>query len=121
MIRLLLTFIISMALCLGAYASPFLISDPNDGVIAYEIGFVDDENATFLSPASPDGSLRWDIAEWIGAVPGWHLGSVRACEEYTVEDLQTNAISSVTSCSEPAQFRLRLPKHEWNQNFKIQE
>jgi hypothetical protein len=96
-----------------------MVSDPNTGAEAFGIDFPE-AGININLVAQPDGSLLWDMATWTGG-PGWHSGTVVACESYSVEDLTTNNVTSVTSCSDPAPFRIRVPNHEWNKNFKIQE
>ena len=56
-----------------AYAAPFLVCDPQAGVVGYEITGLG-EPVTFV--AQPDGSLKYDLA----SLPnGSYSGSVAAC------------------------------------------
>lgn len=71
---------IFMALLFGlmlastAYATPYLVCDPQTGVTDYQI--VDGTNATVTVAAQTDGSLRRDLAD---ITNGEHSYQVKAC------------------------------------------
>ena len=57
-----------------AFSAPFLVCDPQEGVVGYEITGLNPETVNFI--AQPDGSLKYDLA----SLPnGSYSGSVAAC------------------------------------------
>jgi hypothetical protein len=62
-----------MLLASTSFAAPFLVCDPQSGVVGYEITGLG-EPVSFV--AQPDGSLKYDLA----SLPnGSYSGSVAAC------------------------------------------
>jgi hypothetical protein len=43
-----------------AFGAPFLVTDPQEGVVGYEITGLNPETVTFV--AQPDGSLKYDLS-----------------------------------------------------------
>ncbi len=71
--KLLLTLILIFAFVGWAYATPFLVCDPQAGVISYNLdidGAIDSN-----IPAQPDGSIRYDLA---GMAVGAHTFKAQA-------------------------------------------
>lgn len=57
-----------------AYAAPFLVCNPQEGVVGYEITGLNPETVTFV--AQPDGSLKYDLSS---VNSGTYTLTVAAC------------------------------------------
>ena len=106
-----------LAMAVSVSADPFIGSDPQAGVQdhvftcgAYSV----------ITPATIDGSFRWDFANWPGS-HGWFDCTVKARDSYEVEDVATGNITSVIRESAPAQLRIKIPKSDSNSNYLVQE
>ena len=90
-----LLLILSILLLSGAsYAAPFLVCDPQAGVVGYEITGLNPETVTFV--AQPDGSLKYDLSS---VNSGTYTLTVAACNMWgcsaaTAADPFTKAVPS---------------------------
>ena len=101
---LLLTIISSIAV-----ANPFLICDPQEGVIAYEISGLPDWYVTRI-PAENDGSIKLDLATLPIDNTTYEL-QVRACNVWGCSDPAPFSFTTSTP-PVPTQFRLMVIEEE---------
>ena len=113
--KALLLVLAILAMAVSVSADPFIGSDPQAGVQdhvftcgAYSV----------ITPATIDGSFRWDFANWPGS-HGWFDCTVKARDTYEVEDVATGNITSVVRESTPAQLRIKIPKAGSNAGYMI--
>lgn len=57
-----------------AFSAPFLVCNPQEGVVGYEITGLNPETVNFI--AQPDGSLKYDLAPLPN---GSYGGTIAAC------------------------------------------
>ena len=91
-IPLLIAAIVLMAS--PAWPAPFLVCDPQAGVVGYEITGLNPETVTFV--AQPDGSLKYDLSS---VNSGTYTLTVAACNMWgcsaaTAADPFTKAVPS---------------------------
>ena len=78
----------------SASAAPFLVCNPQEGVVGYEITGLNPETVTFV--AQPDGSLKYDLSS---VNSGTYTLTVAACNMWgcsaaTAADPFTKAVPS---------------------------
>ena len=83
-----------MLLASTSFAAPFLVCDPQEGVVGYEITGLNPETVNFI--AQPDGSLKYDLAPLPN---GSYGGTIAACNMWgcsaaTAADPFTKAVPS---------------------------
>jgi hypothetical protein len=104
-----------------AFADPFLVSDPNEGVgwITLEClvqpGIDADWSVVFAAEA--DGSVRWNFADWPHG-RGWFDCGVYAGGDYVVIDGVTGEQTNVTAWSDPAPIRIKIPGFKVHDGFR---
>lgn len=76
MIKTLLLTIILLAAATGAAAAPYLVCDPQAGVVHYEVMFNDN---VYEAPAEEDGSIKWELED---VLVGEHTVRLRAANIY---------------------------------------
>jgi len=86
------------AICL---ANPFLVCDPVDGVVDYEI--YKDGIKIGGVPAQADGSLLYDLQ---GITPGQYTWTAKACNEWGCSDL-SDPYQSPAPAQKPSGVRLK--------------
>ena len=84
------------------FAAPFLVCDPQAGVISYHL----DIDGTLINyiPAEPDGSIHYDLA---GMSPGPHIFKAQAIGEGGWPSDWTDPFDTVKPTS-PLNFRVSL-------------
>ena len=84
-----------------AFSAPFLVCNPQEGVVGYEITGLNPETVNFI--AQPDGSLKYDLA----SLPnGSYSGSVAACNMWGCSSATTIAPFVKAVPAAPAGVRL---------------
>jgi len=100
-----------------AFAGPFLVCDPQEGVTEYVLEFTQ-LGLEITVPAQADGSLRYDLAEWTGP-HGWYEGRVMASVTYEVTDGTSGETSSATDVSTPTGISLKIPNKKAASGFRV--
>jgi hypothetical protein len=100
-----------------AQASPFVVSDPQEGVEKHEVSFPAVPYSTTI-PAAPDGSLKFDLQDWSHG-HGWFDGQVKAGHSYEVIDEATGNQTQVEEWGDPASFRLKVPNKKSASGYRI--
>jgi len=111
-------FLAVMLMAGVACAEPFLVCDPQEGVEKYRLRF-EALDLTIELPAEAAGELMYDVGTWAGP-GGWHNGSAVACDSYQLEDSLTGAVTTIERCTEPAFFRLKIPKMGPPTGYRLQ-
>jgi len=86
----------------SAFAQPYLVCDPQAGVVRYEIANLGLLSSTTI-PAQTDGSIKYDIAT---LAVGTYTIAVRACND-------------LWGCSVPANFTFSRPAVAAPVNIKL--
>jgi hypothetical protein len=102
-----------------AFANPFVVSDPNDGVESYEISFPAIPHTEIII-AETDGSMKYDLQNWIHG-QGWFYGEVKAQSNYEFVDDATGITTTVLNQSDPAMFQLKIPNTKSSSGHRLEE
>ena len=104
-IKLICFGLISLLVLAGiSHASPFLVCDPQAGVVSYEVEIRDNGNVAMVGivAAEPDTTLRYDLA---GITNGVYTAYVKAGNLWGWSDASTFGFI-VEICSPPANLRI---------------